>query len=480
MPRMRYPGFCGPSYTAQSPISDVEKCFNLFPESNKAPNATSPWSLVPTPGQNLLSTASTTGGRGIFSVNSRGYCVIGNTFYEVKGDFSLTNRGTVAVNSNPSTICSNLEGQIFITSGGNGYLFDTVTNVFTVIANLVGKADQGDHLDGFFLALQFSTSIVYISGADDGLTWDLTQFFQRSAFPDPWRAIKVTPAGQILLLGEETSELWGDVGSSPIPFAPIGGAKFKQGIAAPFSCRAAGSNMIWLAQNEDGQRTLQRLGGYSATQVSTPPIDWALRQYQKVSDAECFVYDLEGHIHYCLNVPSANASWGFDNSENLFHERGTWNTASASFDVWHPQDHAMMFGKHVVTDRFTGNIYELGTDFGYDAGGAYIRRMRIPPAMSNMKRMMYYSDLEVLLESGLAPLSGDGSNATMWLEQSKNGGKTWGHRRGRSVGVSGDYGHRTRWGTLTAARHRADRLTMADPVPWRITDAFITAEQGTN
>lgn len=483
MPRMKYPNFCGPSYVAQSPITDCEQCFNLFPESNKAPSAKSQYSLLPTPGLSLLATADQVGGRAIFCEGSRAFCVIGSTFYEINSDFTLTSRATgLRTNANPATICANddLNGEVFVTSGSNGYIFDLPTNTWTVVANLVGKADMGAHSEGFFLALQFSTSTVFQSKVDDGLTWDPNDFFQRSAFPDPWKSLTVTPSGQVLLLGTATGELWADVGTSPIAFAPIGGAKFKQGIVSPFSARALGSSMIWVAQNSDGNRTIQQLSGYNAFQVSTPPIDYALQQYDDISDAVPTNYDLEGHMHYSLNFPKANANWTFDQTEGFFHRRGSWNTGTARWDAWRAGPHAVVYGKHIVLDRLSGAVYQLGTQFGYDADLGPLRRMRIPPALNERHQMMYYSDLEVYMEVGLANFNGAGSNPFLYLESSRDGGKTYGHRRARSCGVAGRYETRVRWGTMHAARDHADRLTYDAPVPLRITDAYITVDAGTS
>lgn len=479
MPRIAYPGFCGPSYVAQSSLTDCEDCINFLVESNKAPHAQSPFSLLPTPGVSLLSLGPSVGSRGGLAINGQALIVYGPSVYSINHDFSWTFIGTVAVNANPATVSYNgVQGQWWITSGSNGYLWVPGTSTFSQVANMTGNADMGGYLDGFFLALNRSTGQMFVSKAGDGSTWDLTQFWQRSAFPDPYTAFIVTPAGQIVLFGDQNGEIWGDFGTSPIPFGLIGGAKFPQGIHAQYSARNVGATTMWLAQNAEGQRTVQQLRGYTPYQVSTPPLEWALRQYANAKDAEILSYDLEGHLHAVLNCPSAGRSWGYDLTEQMWHRRGTWNAPIADFDVWHAQTHLMFNGKHLVTDRFTNGLYELSTDLLLDFAGGPLRRVRIPPALPTKREMVYRSRLEIYGEMGLASLSGQGALPAVMLRSSKNGGKTWGPQRVRNFGVTGDYRHSCMFGTLPAARMPADEISMSDPAPWRITDAFITLDQG--
>ncbi|HYE88055.1 MAG TPA: hypothetical protein VEA16_16950, partial [Vicinamibacterales bacterium] len=200
-----YPGFCGGSYVSQSPIAANERTVNFYVERLELPTGKSRDVLYPSPGVESLATASTTGGRAHFAQDGREFCVIGPTFYEVSSAGALTSRGTVTVDQYPATICSNGDGgdQIFVTSGNNGYIFDLGTNTFSQVRT--GGTRMGAQLDGFFLALDADTSTLYISDANDGTTWDPTQFIQRSSQPDPWIALKVWDR-YIWLFGTETSE----------------------------------------------------------------------------------------------------------------------------------------------------------------------------------------------------------------------------------------------------------------------------------
>jgi hypothetical protein len=47
----------------------------------------------------------------------------------------------------------------------------------------------------------------------------------------------------------------------------------------------------------------------------------------------------------------------------------------------------------------------------------------------------------------------------------------------RSAGKIGEYGKRVRWERMGSARRRVFEVTFTDPVPLRITNAFLTLAQ---
>src|SRR5919197_410374 len=252
-----YPGFLGGSARVQGVTFDQARTVNWYLEPNPQ-GALSEAAFYPTPGfQSFVGAAAAgitdVGGRAIFSMNTRTFAVIGGGFYELFQTKTVTRHGSVAQDNNLATISYNGAGggQLFITSGGNGYLFTLATNTLTTIAALTGKATMGAMLDGYFIAFDQTNSKIWLSNLLDGATWDTTQFAQRSIAPDLWQAC-VIGTREIWLIGEQTGEVWYDAGSFPFPFAPIPGAFFKFGTPAPFSVAAAGDSVIWLSKDALG------------------------------------------------------------------------------------------------------------------------------------------------------------------------------------------------------------------------------------
>lgn len=64
------------------------------------------------------------------------------------------------------------------------------------------------------------------------------------------------------------------------------------------------------------------------------------------------------------------------------------------------------------------------------------------------------------------------------LRVSNDAGKTWITEQQRSAGKLGEYYKRVRWNRLGAARRRVFEVVVTDPIPWRITNCYLTASDG--
>lgn len=468
-----YPRFLGGSYVAQSPISAQELTVNLYPEQ-KAPGTAyqgAQHDLYPTPGVDAFATSAGSQGRASFSQDGRMFVVISATLWEVSSDGTLTNRGTVAVDGNPATICTNGDGggQLFITSGDNGYLLDLTSNVFSTVRT--GATTMGIAIDGYFGALDAATSTLFLSDLLDGTTWDPTQFAQRSIQSDPWVSVIVLDR-YVWLLGTQTSEIWYNAGTFPFPFAPHPSGLVDYGTAASFSPAVVAGTLVWLAQTADGTGQVVSASGFSPQVISTPALDVALAGYAMLSDAVGDTYQDLGHTFYILTLPGANATHVYDTTTQLWHNRGTWLAESMRYDAWRPLHHAFCFGKHLMLDRASGLIYRLSSTSGVDVESRPIRRLRRAPLLVSEKRV-FIAAFELLLEWGLGLASGQGSNPQVSLRISTDGGKTWGSEHWRSAGARGAYGTRVRWSRCGGGARLVYEIAMTDPIPWRLTGATL-------
>lgn len=477
---MKYPYFVGPSYVSQSLVADAERSVNWYVEPLEAPGAKARFALYPTPGVTTFASASESPGRGLFATDDgRLFAVIGHVLYESSSVGVLTTRGTVVFDSNPVTFCTNGDGgdQLFICSGDHGYIFDLNANTLTQV--LASGARMGGFLDGFFLALDTTTSTLQISNSLNGLVWSPSQIAQRTAGADRWIAMAVVRR-EIWLMGSETSEVWYNAGSAPFPFAPIPGAFLEHGILAPFSIQPRGSTPMWVGRTKDGAGVLYQGNGYAAQRVSTHAVELAVQGYDTATDALGWTYQDQGHSFYISTFPTAGATWGYDDATGLFHERGYWNTTTAQYEAWRPQFHAFCFGKHLVGDRSTGTIYEMSIANGFDVGGAAIRRMRRAPHLTQERLRTFYNSLELDMETGVGLATGQGSDPTVMLRWSDDGGRMWGNEHWTSAGAQGKYKTRVRWNRLGSSRDRVFEVVVSDPVAWRIVDCYVNASVGTN
>lgn len=107
-----------------------------------------------------------------------------------------------------------------------------------------------------------------------------------------------------------------------------------------------------------------------------------------------------------------------------------------------------------------------------------IRRLRQSPHVSDEQFWFYVSHFQLDLETGLGRTTGQGIDPQIMLQYSDDGGHTWSNELWVSAGVRGAYAWRAIWRRLGRSRDRVWRVTMSDPVPWRLLDAYVSVDKG--
>lgn len=479
-------GFIGAAYQDDSVNVAAQRCVNLYPETVQVGGETNVVSLKGTPGLKTFSTLPTDPIRGELSLNGHMYSVSGDAFYEVFADGGYTTIGTVLDDGFPATLCGNgpTGHQIFVTSGGNGYYYDTTSLAFARVAFTSGPTDYvparfGGFLSERFLALDVTAGVLYLSDQYDGTTWDSTNVVANALYADTWQSLLVNH-GEIWLFGSLNTQVFRDVGTSPIPFAPITGTTIQQGVLAPYSPQIWNNGIIWLGQNTAGQGRVWFASAYQPQEVSTVAINQAIAGYQTTSDAIGHVELWEGHEFYVLTFPTEAHTWVLDAATSQWHERDWWDTGNGVGLAYRPGYHAAAFGHQIVGDRLSGTLYILDANTFTDADMAPIRRLRQCPHWTDEAIRMVCDRIQIDGEVGLGTPSGQGVNPQMMFQMSKDAGHTGGNERFESFGPQGEFRQRCiarRWGTF---RNAVIRVAYTDPTPIRFVDAYIQLRKGTS
>jgi hypothetical protein len=267
--------------------------------------------------------------------------------------------------------------------------------------------------------------------------------------------------------------VWFNAGTAPFPMAPDPSGLIPYGCAARFSAKEAINRVVWLATSVNGGFQVVEATGFTPTRISTHAVEYAISQYSDVSDALADVYESQGHLFYVLTFPTAQVTWCYDFTTRLWHERGSWDAPTSTWKALRTMFGCTAFNKRLVADRQGGSIYTQSITLTDDAGGDLIRRVRRSPAVFSEHQRVRFADIEVFLEAGLGTTSGQGVNPQVTLRSSNDGGKTWGNERSVSAGALGDYRTRVRFRRLGISRDRVFEMSVTDPIPWRIVDAFM-------
>ena len=508
--RVPIPDWLGGSYPARSLASDSERTINLYTEVVESGAGKSQATLYGTPGLSVLSNVAGTPGPlpaganvGIQAYTYQGvertFAVAGQTLYEVFQDGTWVARGAVAV-SQPAHWAYN-QRQVAIATGNGFYCFDLSTNVLSTIGYTIYNADgtttpgstfaasDVEFIDGFLFALVTGTNQVNASQPFDATGWNPLDFTQKSGASDPAVGLAADHL-QLYVFGSETTEIYYDAGNpSGFPFSRVQGGFIQRGCLSPSSLVEMDDGIFWIGAMAGGGPIIYRNSGYSGLRVSNHAVEFAMNSYPTVMDAVASYYVEEGHQFLIAHFPSANnglgASWAYDTTTGLWAERLFWNQNLGQYGGDPARYITYAWGQQIVADYRSGFIctQSLETYTTIDANGvsAPIRRQRIAPPISRTMNWNFFHEFQLDLQTGIGiPLPpAQGSNPHAVLRFSDDGGYTWSNEITVELGRVGNTLWRAMWRRLGKSRERVFEVTITDPIPVAIINAYMRFSQGT-
>jgi hypothetical protein len=234
-------------------------------------------------------------------------------------------------------------------------------------------------------------------------------------------------------------------------------------------------SLMWFGGSTRGIGVVYRSQGYTPVRVSTHAVEQAIQGYSRTDDAVACTYQEGGHSYYCISFPTAGATWVYDATIGMWHQRGYWNSNTDSYTCDLARFHAFAFDKHLVGGGDgTGKIYEQSLSIQDDAGNP-IRWWRRAPHVNNEANWVRHSTLQIDMQVGIAAQSED---PKVVMRYSNDGGKTWGNEHTASAGKVGEYMRRVIWRQLGRARDRVYEIYGTDPMPVCIVAAYLSVAAG--
>lgn len=469
--------FVGPSYKARSLNADAQRTLNCYVElDNASPRA--PLALYGTPGTVRRLTFPASPVRGGIKEGGYTWWVAGNVVYRVDAEYQLQLLGTISTYTGEVGLASNGD-QILIVDGAHGWLIDVDTSTLSAITDDAFPAGvtRATYQDSFFLVTGDGTGKFYMNEVpNDGAQWNGLDFASAEGSPDHTIGI-ISDHRELWLFGEQTAEVWANTGNADFPFQRSGNVFIEHGCAAAGTVAKADNTVFWLGADDKGAGIVWRADGYTPLRISTHAIESAIGSYPTIADAFAFTYQQEGHIFYVLTFPTAGATWCYDAATQLWHERAWRDPDNGLLTRWRPCCHVYANGEHLVGDFETGDVYALDLDTFTDDGAPILRQRRTATTESQQQRM-FYSCLQVDMETGVGPGSEDGSVPLLMLRYSSDGGHTWSPERTATVGAAGQYSARAKFNRLGSGRNRVWEISMTDPVKFAVFGAVVDVEVG--
>jgi hypothetical protein len=463
---MRLP-FAVASYTHRSLPISAQRLINVFPEQQPE-TAKARLPLVPTPGLRLVYDLGVGPIRGCHVMGGALYAVAGTGVYLVPAVGSpsflgfIVNGGPVSLDSNGEKLC------IVVPETYQAWVVDRSAGTITQItdADFPGSVAV-TVIDGYYVHARPNSTEFFLSAINDPLSYNALDFASAEGAPD--NIVAPLRVGRDLwLFGEQTTEVWSNIGATDFPFLRVSGGFVSRGTAARGSIATRLGTAVWLGDD----RVIYTAAGVQPQRISTHAVEQAIGGYTTVADAVAWIYEQEGHAFYVLTFPTAGDTWVFDFATGMWHER-----ESEGLGVWRAKLGCAFAGGVWAGDVVNGSIWLLDPTHAWE-GDAQIIRVATGTSFHSEGRKVTLTRFCAEFESGVGLATGQGADPVVWLSWSNDGGRTWSHDATAKLGPQGEYRTRLEWRRLGQARERVFRLQWSDPVYTTLAAVTVDAEAG--
>jgi hypothetical protein len=303
-----------------------------------------------------------------------------------------------------------------------------------------------------------------------------TNFSSKDGAPDDLVTL-IVDHREIYLLGETSSEVWVDQGTSPFPFTRIPGTSTQHGIVAPFSVARLGNSFAYLSKNNRGTAQIVQMNGYIPQRISTHAVENSLNG-QTITDAVAWTYQLEGHEVYVISFPTLQLTWCYDIATQMWH-KWLYTNNLGQYERCRGNCAAVFQGYVLVGDYSNGKIYHLDRNV-YTDDGQNVKRLRRAVHLTTDLQRQYFEELQLQFQPGVGLSTGQGDDPQAMLRWSSDGGSTWSNEHWTTIGKIGKYTNRAIWRRLGTARDRIFEVSVSDPVKAVIISANLKMTAGEN
>lgn len=422
--------------------------------------------------------------RGIYTTDNSltFYAVTGDQIIRASYNQSPTIIGSLTTDQGPVWMDSN-GSQLFINDGVTAYIYTFDTQSLEQIAdpNFPVGARGGMYLAQRFLVYTPSDAAnsgrIYASDQADGLAWDPLNFFTPESVPDGIRGI-TRWFNDCVVFGDSSIEWWASAPTTlagALGFRPITGANSEVGLEAELGLAGADQNLYFVG-NGNGQTGIYKLKGYTAVKISPPSIDEELVKRATHSIAICTAYMVSGHPIFQLTLPNPDKALAL----TIIYDALTdlWSFRESAAKPYYMGLFAVTNNDAVyITDAFSGAICKMVATVFDECGGPMVFEVTSIHIMKDGDTLSI-DKIQIDVETGLGTATGQGSDPQGMIQVSKDGGRIWGSERMVSLGKIGKYRARAIRRRIGAARDLAIRFRITDPIPRRVTGAYLKLTAG--
>jgi hypothetical protein len=450
------------SYKLRSTPASPARLVNVFPEP-LPPDAKS--RLIISRAHGVASLAAVGNGpiRGMHEAFGTRFVVSGTALYKVAADGTATNLG--AVGSGEVSMADNGTYLVVVTNPDAYYTDGTASVTQITDADFTSRgASKVKFVDNYMIFLEPDTGRFFCADLGSVTDFNALDFATAEGSPDLLVGMEVEHR-QVILLGEKSVEIFENVGGSGFPFERAIGGFAEIGCFGGNTVAKIDNSVVWVANDF----SVRKLIGNTPQRIS----DYAVEQFLSGADVStgiAYAYHLDGHAFYVLCY--STGCWVWDATTGQWHERSSYPE-----DYYRWQYHCNVDGTQYVGDAYSNKVGYFDPTTYAEYGDIQRAEWTYQTVYSEHKRA-FHDRLEVVMETGVGLVTGQGSDPELMMEFSDDGGLTWESLPNKKIGMMGEYLHRPFWNALGSARQRVYRGAISDPIRVTISDTTLEARGG--
>lgn len=454
----------GGTYQARSVPVGSQHTQNFYIEVD--PNSNEP-ALMPFPGLKTWGTTGSGVGRGLHVYRDELYAVTGNNLYKVSVNGTPTSIGVI---SGTNRVVMDDDGTNLVVAIGSNFPYNYNGTTLT----------QGSDPD-----LPHANSCIYIndrfiydrdgglafSDLNDPLVVNSSNILNSNTKSDNTVAVH-NRAQQIFSVGTNSIEPINFTGSGTPPYNRVNSAIQEDiGTESPYSL-ANNKDFIYFLGKD---RAVYQMQGFSSRPITNPAIGQAIQNYDVVYDAFGLCFNFDSQFFYLLSFPAEGETWLYNQNVGLWTNLDYYPDGLGSLIA----GYAYAYGKHLVSNRLDGNIYELDFDT-YQDNSQIIQRIRTTREVKAKDfglpdRPITMDSLRLRIEPGTSLVTAE---SQIIMQYSDDNGKTWSQERWADIGDQGEFDYELQWISLGTFRRRIFRFTMSDAIKWVLVSCSAEVEVG--
>ena len=468
-------------YTSESLPFNQQRCINLVPIQ---PQAASLNEKALFGSEGITSFGELSGvHRGSIRAAGVLYMVNGTKLYSVDAFGSSVAVGTVSgfgmVSMATNTTIDEVTKIVIVVPGDDSYVYDSSFGTVEKITSVnFQTSDTVTFKDGYYIFTTSNGLQFFNSNLNDPKTFDALDTGTAEIDPDLIVG-QIVNHNELFIMGEETGELFQNVGGVGFPFQRIPGANIQKGLAGKFAIASFDNTFVFVGGGKGEKIAIWKLSGSSSVgKISTSAIDQEIQKYTKeeISNSFAMSWATKGQFFVSFTFEStviSSRTFVYNATSQSWYER----QSGVSDNRWRVQSIINAYGKLIVGDAETGKIGYLDRDSFDEYGDVIVREVTSQPFRA-LDKTQFWDNLEIVMESGVGLTAGQGSEPVMNMSFSDNG-KTFSSEFSRKFGKIGEYERRTIWRRQgSPPTRRAIRFRTTDPVRCNILACTVFDEVG--